>query len=73
MIASYLVKPLTNPEYSHRSGIRYRIGYWWVGNDISAIRDRKTWDYRVQSSVFCADLSYFGKQTSPILFNSRCY
>jgi len=62
-------KPLTNPEYSHlfRAGIRYRDTGGLVTTS-PAIRDQ-TWDYRAIFGLPC-DLSYFGKQTSPILFNS---
>jgi len=53
--ASYLVKPLTNPEYSHLFLVLVfviGIGYWWVGNDISRNQGIVKLGIIAQSSVF---------------------
>jgi len=47
------VKPLTNPEYSHLFLVFViRIGYWWVGNDISRNQGIVKLGIIAQSSVF---------------------
>src|SRR4028118_52623 len=49
------LKPLINPEYLHMFIVLifiFRIGYWWVGNDLSSNRDLVKLGICAQSLVF---------------------